>query len=228
MSWAYRRRHLVAALATAVALSLTGCSGGDDTSSPPSDASESLAEPGDAPTLQVKPVTASGRLVGRLPRKERQRVERAVSRVAVRWLEAAYVGGRYPRRSFRHAFPGFTPGARRAARADLGLLTNARIAGRIAAVTPTAIRVRVDLLAVDGRAVSGTAHVLLRYRTEGKLERRYRVAGRLMVTRHGHGWQVFGYDIARAPATPAGKQPAKSKKAKPKKQHTRKQKGERG
>ena len=147
---------------------------------------------------RLEPVTTSGRTVGRLPRKTRLRAERAVAGVAVRWLEAAYLGGSYPRRDFRKAFPGFTPGARNAARRDSRLMSNRGIGRRITAVTPTGIRVRVDLLAVRKRPVTGTAHVRVRFRTEGRVERAHWVAGRLMMTWRGQGWQVFAYDVARS------------------------------
>ena len=58
-------------------------------------------------------MTTSGTIVGRLPRKDRARVEKAVSDRAVRFLNAAYLAGDYPRQDFRNAFPGFTGGAAR-------------------------------------------------------------------------------------------------------------------
>ena len=195
MNRAARPRRLAASLALATALLVAGCSG--DKSPPSADPSESLIEPSDAPTLRVEPVTTSGTIVGRLPRKDRKRVEQSVSRVAVRWLETAYLSGRYPRRHFRHTYPGFTGGAARAARHDQTLLSNRAIARRVDSVTPTSIRVRVDLLAVDKRASSATAHVELKFRTTGKVRRHYRVGGRLLLTRpHGH-WKIFGYDLSK-------------------------------
>lgn len=190
-------RRRAAALVLVTALVAGGCSGGgDDPGSEPAD-SPTLVEPGEAPTFAVEPVTTPGRLVGRLPRKERRRVEQAVSRVALRWLEGAYLGGRYPRQRFGDAFALFTPRARTAARRDLGRTTNARISGRIEGVTPTRIGLRIDLLEAGGRAVTGTAHVDVRFRTEGTLARTYRVGGRLMMTRHQGRWRVFAYDVAR-------------------------------
>lgn len=228
MSRASRRRCQAAVAAVLVALSMTGCSGGEEGAAPRAEPSESLIEPSDAPTLRVEPVTTSGDIVGRLPRSERRRVERAVSRVAVGWLDAAYLGGKYPRRSFRAAFPGFTRGARAAARSDARLMSNKALGRRISAVTPTSVRVRVDLLAVDKRAVSGTAHVDARFRTEGRVERSYRIAGRLMMTRHDRRWQVFGYDVSRSRIGGSG--PAEREKqqgTKERKKKDRKKKGDR-
>lgn len=191
-----RARLAVVVLATGVALTGAGCSGGDDAASP-SGSEASLAEPTGAPTLEVEPVTSIGRVTGPLRKQDRRRVEKRVSAVAVRWLTAAYVGGDYPRRGFSDALPGFTPGARDAARRDLGVMSNARIGPRVDQVTPTRIEVEVDLLAVDGNAVAATAHVLTRFEVEGKVSGRYRVAGRLTMTRRDGEWKVFGYDVAR-------------------------------
>lgn len=192
-----QRPILAAALALAVALAALGCSA-DDAEPPRPDAapSQSLVEPG--PALAVEPVATPGQVVGRLARKDRRRVVQAVSGVAVRWLEDAYLAGRYPRRQFRNSFGVFTRSARAAARSDLGRMTNARIGTRIEGVTPTRVRVRVDLLAVDGRAVSGTARVDTRFRTEGRLDSVFRVTGRLMMTREERRWKVFAYDVGRA------------------------------
>lgn len=193
------RRILATATALVVTLAVGACSGEQADRSGPGEApSRTLAEPDEAPTLNVRPVTSSGRLVGRLSRKDRRQVEGSISGAAVRWLEAAYLGGNYPRRNFRNSFGVFTRSARAAARADLDRMTNARIGNRVTAVTPTRLRVRVDLLAVGGRAVSGTAHVDTRFRTDGRADRAYRVAGRLMMTRQDHQWRVFAYDVARA------------------------------
>lgn len=232
-----RRRFRVAATVVAIALTGTACTG-DEGPGPDAEPSTSLQEPGEAPTLEVEPVTASGRLVGRLPRKDRSRVEQAVTRVAVRWMDDAFLGGRYPRKAFGNSFAVFTGGARTAARRDLGRMTNQLIGGRVDDVTPTVVRVGVDLLAVRQRAVTATARVELRFRTEGSIERHYRVFGRLMMTRRPPGWRVFAYDIARtrlgeggAPRAREPKQQTKPEGGKDrgptKKKKQRKEKGER-
>lgn len=196
MNWAARPRRLAAALTLATVLATGGCSG-DDGPSPSAEPSESLIGPSDAPTLQVEPVTTSGAIVGRLPRSDRHRVERTVSTLTVRWLEAAYLGGKYPRRDFRKAYPGFTGGAARVARRDRMLLTNRRLGPRVDTVTPTSVRVRVDLLAVKKRAVSATSHFEATFKARGKIRRRVRVEGRLLLTKpHGH-WRIFGYDVSK-------------------------------
>lgn len=194
MSSPPRTRRFAAVLTIAAVLAVAGCSGDE---SAPSEPSESLHEPSAAPTLQIEPVTESGVIVGRLPRKDRARVEQRVSRTAVRFLEAAYVAGEYPRSDFNGRPPGFTAGAAEAARRQRSLLTNQRIGERIDGVTPTLLRVKVDLLAVRKRAVAGTAHVQLGFRTTGKVERRVRVQGELRLTKRQGDWKIFAFDLTK-------------------------------
>ena len=186
---------LASALAPLVAILAVGCSG--DSGAPAEDPTQSLAEPTGAPTLDVEPVIRLGRVTGALPRDDRRRVEQRVSRIAVRWLTTAYVGGSYPRDNFDDAFPGFTPGARAAARRDLGVVTNAPIGRRVDDVSPSRVEVEVDLLAVDRQPVAATAHLLTAFETTGRVEERARVTGRLMLTRRDGKWRVFGYHVSK-------------------------------
>lgn len=199
MTTTSRSRRYVAVLVTLGALSVTGCSGDEE---PPPDAASTsptveLSEPSEAPTFEVEPVTRSGSIVGRLPRKDRVRVEKAISARAVRFLNAAYLAGDYPRADFRDAYPGFTGGAAKVARKDRALLTNQPIGKRINKVTPTSIGVKVDLLAVNQHAVAATAHVALAFRTAGKVQKRVRVQGRLLLTKKDGRWKIFGYDLSK-------------------------------
>jgi hypothetical protein len=196
MSSPPNRRRYAAVVAILLTLSVTGCSG-DEEPAPRSEPSESLAEPSDAPTLEIEPVVVSGTIVGRLPRKDRSRVEGVVSRTAVGFLEAAYVAGDYPRSDFSGTFPGFTTGAAAVARRDRNLLTNQRIGERIDSVTPTLLRVKVDLLAVNKRAVAATAHVKLTFRTSGKATKRVSVQGELRLTKRDGDWKIFAYDLTK-------------------------------
>lgn len=200
MTTTSRRGRFVAVLVTLGALSAAGCSGGDEpapgaetTSSP----TVELSEPTDAPTLEVEPVTKSGSIVGRLPKRDRTRVEGAVSDIAVRFLNAAYLAGDYPRADFRDSYPGFTGGAARVARNDLRLLTNKPIGEKVDEITATGIGVKVDLLAVGKRAVASTAHVELAFRTVGKIKKRFRVQGRLLMTKKNGSWKIFAYDLSK-------------------------------
>lgn len=190
-----RSRRYAAVLAALAVLVVTGCSG--DEPSPSSEPTESMQEPSDAPTLTIEPVTESGEVVGRLPRKDRKRVEARVSRTAVRFLDAAYLAGEYPRSNFNGSLTGFTRGAAAVARRDAALLTNRPIGKRIDSVTATGLRVKVDLLAVKKRAVAATARVRLGFRTTGRFEKRVRVQGELRLTKREGTWKIFAYDLSK-------------------------------
>ena len=47
----------------------------------------------------------------------------------------------------------------------------------------------------DKRAVGATAHVLTTFRADGPKQGRYRVAGRLLLTKDHGRWTVFGYHV---------------------------------
>ena len=191
-----RTRRYAAVLAALAVLAVTGCSG-EDEPSPTSEPTESMQEPSEAPTIGIEPVTESGEIVGRLPRKDRKRVEGAVSRTAVRFLDAAYLAGEYPRSNFNGALAGFTSGAVAVARRDANLLTNRQLGQRIDSVTATGLRVTVDLLAVNKRAVAATARVRLGFRTTGRVEKRMRVQGELRLTKRERTWKIFAYDLSK-------------------------------
>lgn len=191
-----RPRLAAAALATLVGLSVSACSG--DEPAPEPDPGPSLSEPSAAPTLEVEPVVRAGEVVGRLARADRSRIVDAVSGVAVRYLDAAFLAGDYPREGgFQPALAAFTPGTAKAARGDLGLLTNAGIAPRIDEVSAARLGVTVDVLAVRERASAATAHVKLVFNTAGDVAKRVQVQGRLMMTKTDGRWQVFAYHLSK-------------------------------
>ena len=185
-------RLLVPSLVLLVGLVAGGCS--DDE---PAETGPELTEPSEAPTLQIEPVTKLGRVTGKLPRKDARLVEERVSAIAVRWLTDAYVGGSYPRETFNNSFADFNRGARAAARDDLRVMTNADIGKGVDEVTPTKMDVGVDLLAVGKHAVGATAHVFTTFRTEGEKKGRYRVSGRLLLTKDEGRWTVFAYHVSK-------------------------------
>jgi hypothetical protein len=196
MNLASRPALAVASMLLCLSAGATACSeesGGDSSSQPPL--------PSHAPpTFEIQTRTTIGRVVGRLPHKDRKRLADAVTPVVQRWFNAAYVGGDYPRKDFSDAFPGFTAGARAEARRDLGLMTNQGIGERIEGVTPKASRLRLDVLAVRKHPSAVTARFRLAFRTEGDLERKVQVGGRLLLTRSDGGWRIFGYHVAKSGA----------------------------
>jgi len=64
-------------------------------------------------------------------------------------------------------------------------------------VTATGLKVKVDLLAVNQRAVAATAHVRLGFRTTGRFEKRVRVQGELRLTKREGTWKIFAYDLSK-------------------------------
>lgn len=188
-------RLLAPAVALLVGLAAGGCS--DTEPSPSGETGPELSEPSAAPTLEIEPVTTLGRVTGKLPRKDAKAVEDRVSRIAVRWLTDAYVGGSYPRKTFNNSFADFNRGARAAARDDLRVMSNADIGNGVESVTPTKMDIEVDLLAVGKHAVGSTAHVFTTFRTEGSKRDRYRVSGRLLLTKDEGRWTVFGYHVSK-------------------------------
>ena len=194
-------RTSTATVLLALALAAGGCSGGDsdddasDTSSPPT------AAPTAPPEVKIRARVAT--VAGELPRQRRKVVARDVGKVVDRWFEAAYLGGDYPRTSFRDAWPGFTAGARALAHRDRTLTSNVLLGKRIDGVRAVAKDVRVDVFSPKRRPAGATARFRLVFRTTGKAERRVLVNGRLVLTRVKGTWRVFGFDVKRS-ATPVG------------------------
>ncbi len=186
---------------TTLGLLLTGCSSSEEEADAPSGAASGAPSSG-PPALRTD--AAPGVVSGRLDRQAGRRVTRRATEVVDAWLDAAYVGGDYPRAEFRDAYPHFSRGARRDARRDAALMSNAAIGERVTSVRATKRRLRVDVLAVKRRAVGLTARFVLEMRVTGedlsKAERRQRVAGSLFLTFRDGGWTVFGYDVNRGRA----------------------------
>jgi hypothetical protein len=196
MYLASRPALAAASMLLCLSLGATACSddssgGGDDTSSQPPLPS------GEPSTFEIETRTTMGRVVGKLPQKERKQLAGAITPVVQRWFNAAYVGGDYPRKNFQDAFPGFTSGARHEALGDRKLMSNRDIGDRIDGVTPKASRIWVDVLAVGKGPVAVTARFHLAFRTQGDLERKVIVHGRLMLTRSKTGWRIFAYHVAK-------------------------------
>lgn len=183
------------AAALALALALTACSGDDgDDPAPAPPASDASAPP--AAEAPLETTATIGRLTGSaFPDAKRETLKKQVRAIVDQWVDGAYVGGSWPRTGVGEAFGGFTAGARRAARTDLRLMSNADIGERITAVRATRRVLRLDVLAVRKRAVSVTARLELRFTTTGEVARTETVRGRLFLTRGKQGWEVFGYDV---------------------------------
>lgn len=190
-------RTTPAALALSMALAvaaLAGCSGDDSGDPDPEAPAESSAPPAAAPPLETK--ATIGRVTGsRFPDAAREQLKSQIRPIVDRWIDGAYVGGSWPRTDVGDAFAGFSAGARRDAKTDLRLMSNADIGDRVGAVRATKRTLLLDVLAVKKRAVSVTARLDLRFTTTGEVTRTESVRGRLFLTRGPDGWEVFGYDV---------------------------------
>lgn len=192
-SWAHRCAGTVLVLS----LPLSAC---QSPSEAPSASPERISRGDAQATLASHPVettTKIHRVYGRLPEARRKAVRRQVGDVVDRWWDAAYLGGTYPRSSFPSAFPGFTAGAEKRARADKALLTNQTLGPHVDAVTARRSQVSLDILATDRRARTVTAHVVLRFDTEGDRSGTTVLRGRLFLTHKRGAWRIFGYDVAK-------------------------------
>ena len=192
-SWAHRCAGVVLVLS----LPLTAC----QSASEPSAAPERLSQGDDQVRLAAHPVethTKIHRVFGRLPEPRRRAVRRQVGEVVDRWWDAAYLGGTYPRGSFPSAFPGFTASAEKRARADKALMTNRALGPQVDSVTARHRQVSLDILSTGRRARAVTAHVVLRFDTEGAKAGTIVVRGRLFLTHKRGAWRIFGYDVAKA------------------------------
>ena len=185
-----------------VALAAGGCSKGDGDDNAASDPASPTATSQPAPP-DVKIRARVGTVAGELPRQRRKMVARQVGRVVDRWFDAAYVGGDYPRSSFKDAWPGFTAGARALAHRDRKLTSNTLLGKRIDGARATTKNVYVDVFSPKQRLAGATARFRLVFRTTGKAERRVLVTGRLVLTKAKGKWKVFGFDMTRT-AVPVG------------------------
>jgi hypothetical protein len=178
------------------ALLLAGCTGSEDpSSSDPGEASTASAEAGEPAAVETQ--VSFGEITGKLGRPAREQLSADVQSVVDGWLDAAYVGGDYPRTDFADAWPGFTRGAQADAKGDADLMSNQDLGADVDGVEPVGRALRIDVLAVKRKPVGVTAHVILKFDTTGGTEERVKVAGRLYLTREGPGWQVFGYDVTK-------------------------------
>jgi hypothetical protein len=184
----------------ALALGLGACSGGDADSSGGGDTGDAAGAPTDGATDAPAPVETNamlGKVRGKLPQGKRSKVRQQVAHAVDEWFDAAYVGGDYPRNDFSTSWPGFTPGAKVEAEDDKALMSNQDIGSEISSVRATARRVSVDVLAVRGHAEGATARFVLKFKTDGDVQRKIEVRGRLFLTPSPDGWRIFGYDVTK-------------------------------
>lgn len=192
-----RRLPRVATALTAAVLSgtlaLAGCGG-----EPDKPAASPSPSPVPAPT--VKSAAKLIHVQGKFPRSRHQAVATNVAKVVDRWLQAAYVGGDYPRATSTFtakSFPGFSKGTIAQAGKQMSLMSNATIAPHIDGVEVVSSDVHVDLLANNNYPVGAIARVRLVYDTTGDRASRQTVRGSLDMVPTKTSWAVFGFNITR-------------------------------
>ncbi len=199
-----RRRGVAgAALLTAVALVVGGCSSSGSSTPAAQSPGASGTASGDASPMAstVKIGTVAGNVHQPFRQRfaaVRQGLETSVGQAVDAWLDGAFVGVSYPRDSFDAAFSTFTPDARKDAERDKALMTLWNLRHRIDGVTTTRRKVVIDVLAPRGRPAAATARVDLRFTTSGQVTRKIEVSGRLFLTKTASGsWRIFGYDVSQ-------------------------------
>jgi len=183
---------VLSGLALTAVLTAAGCSGDKkDDGSPTSSPTAGATTPGFAPVVEVSTVS------GKLPAADKQAAVTDLGGVVTTWLDAAYLGGEYPRTTFDTAFGHFTEGAAKLAGKD-PLTSNAAHGAQIESVTPTLEEVHLDLLAAGKEVVGATARIRLEFTTTGTWARHVTVSGRVFLTPGNNGgWRIFGYKLTR-------------------------------
>ncbi len=207
--WAEGVLRGVAVLAATVLLAGTaaGCTGDSASREGPGEpqaAGSAPAAPQSTATLEPRPVPARvrvTRVAGTLGARDREVLAARVGAVVTGYFQDAFLGGSYPRRSFRDAFATFSPEVRRQAVRARGLLTNQRLGATTTSVVARRQNAALSVLAPNEVAAGVTARVHLEYLAERgeRGDRTVTVAGRLLLTRKpSGGWMIFGYDLSRS------------------------------
>jgi hypothetical protein len=147
-------------------------------------------------------------VAGVLSRPARRTLEGRVGRAIDRYLEAAFLGGDYPRSDFGTSFRSFTAGAARRAHSDQALLTNRPLGASTRWVRAARRTAYLSVLAPKGRVAGVTAAVdlVLRVDRGDDPAQRVHLRGRLLLTRdHRGAWSIFGYDLSRSTVPVGGR-----------------------
>jgi len=179
-----------------LALVGAGCSGGGGDGGGDDDG---RGGGGDRSGREVRLDARVAKVAGVLGKPRREKVAREAGAVVDRWFEAAYLGGDYPRSSFKDSWPGFTRDTRRQAVSDKRLTSNAGIGPKTESVVARRKQVLVDVLAWKGKQRAATARFTLVFDATVKRTARHKVTGRavLVLDRKGR-WRVVGYDVSRS------------------------------
>ena len=182
---------VLSGLALAAVLTAAGCSGDDGDDGSPNSPTPGTTAAAFTPEVDVSTVS------GKLATAAEQAAITDLGGVVTKWLDAAYLGGDYPRTTFDTAFGTFTEGAAKLAGKD-ALTSNAAHGGEIESVTPSLEKVHLDLVAADKKVIGATARFRLEFTTTGAYAKHVTVVGRVFLTPGANGgWRIFGYDLTR-------------------------------
>jgi len=201
---AVNARLLRLSVAAAVLVVSTSCSGDPEKTPVPAPSSSGASEPAvTAPTVSLTKQNAKLRVTteqlrGGVKRRQWPSLKRAIARPIASWISGAYAGS-YPRASYAAAFRGWTPDARRLAKRDRKITTNASVGKRLVAVVVDKRAVKLYVFASRGRTGGATAQVdiALTGQKHGGSRYSFAVTGRLYLLRDGGHWRIFGYDLSR-------------------------------
>ena len=196
-----RGRRAAAGLCAALVLGagLTGCS--NDADADPAGPGRGARAGASTPQLPMK--TQVTRVLGKLTQKQRDSFEAQAEKLIAGYLSAAYLHER-PGSSYKGSFPGFTPGARRLAMRDTGVVSDRGFAGA-EEVRPRGAVAYLSVVAPEGRPVGATARMWIDLVvSEDGVSRRVTVSGRLLLTPGADAWRIFGYDLALGTAAAKG------------------------
>jgi hypothetical protein len=192
------RRH-IAATASAVVLlaATTACtSGSEDHKSKPEPSQTPTSAPSSAP-FRVSVTHVSGKL----SRAKQNTLARRVRAALSAYVDAAFLGGKYPRTAFTSSFGSFTGGAAHDARHDLSLLTNRPYGASTTSVRAVHRTAYLSVLAPKDHPAGVTAAVNLVFQVDrgDRPSQRVHLKGRLLLThgKDGGRWSIFGYDLSR-------------------------------
>lgn len=201
---AVNARLLPLMVAAAVLVVSTSCTSDPEKKAPAPAPSSSTSQPdvtAPATTLtkqNAKLKVTIEQLRGGVKRRQWPALQRAIARPIASWIDAAYAGS-YPRASYTGAFRGWTPDARRLAKRDREITTNAAVGKRLVALVVDKRGVKLYVFATRGRTGGATAQVSigLTGQKQGGVPHSYAVTGRVYLLRDGGRWRIFGYDLSR-------------------------------
>lgn len=139
-------------------------------------------------------------VAGKLPAGRRAVLSARVRRTLSSYVDAAFLRTDYPAAHFAGAARPFAHTLASAVRRDRALLTNAPLAGTTRSVRSTHRTAYLSVLAPHGSPAGVTAAVDLVFAVDrgDRPAQRVELQGRLLLSPHGGGWRIFGYDLDRS------------------------------